>query len=285
MCIIHPVCLAHPYNMSSSSLLVVACIAIYCVCTYLVWRDAKSSIAESRSAYTIPVLTGLVIVLHGALLHQNIYSENGPNISLGLAISMAGWVSVFLHLCISLIRQNINLGIIVMPIGLIAVTIGAISTSQKLSFDQIPEGMGWHIALAVPTYGVLCVAFAQACLLIVQDRMLHRPNQGTGLLSLPAIQTMETNLYWLTLAGFLLMTVNLVMGMASNYRNYGVLFNFNHHILLSILAWVGFASLLIGRKIAGWRGEIAAKWTIISFGVLFLAYFGTRFVNDILLGS
>jgi ABC-type uncharacterized transport system permease subunit len=271
--------------MSSSSFLVAACIAIYCVCTYLFWRDTKSSVTENRYTYTIPVLTVLVIILHGYLLYRSIYSENGPIISLGLAISMAGWVSVFLHLCISLLRKNIKLGIIVMPIGLIAVVLGAVSTSQTLAFDQIPEGMGWHIALAVPTYGVLCVAFAQACLLIVQDRMLHRPNQGAGLLSLPAIQTMEANLYWLTLAGFTLMTVNLVMGMASNYRNSGVLLSLNHHILLSILAWIGFASLLIGRKIAGWRGEIAAKWTIIAFGVLFLAYFGTRFVNDILLGG
>jgi len=269
--------------MSSSSILVAACIALYCVCTYLFWRDAKHSIGESRPNHTISVLTVLVIVLHGNLLYQSIFSENGPNISLGLALSMAGWVSVFLHLCITWVRKNINLGIIVMPIGLIAVVIGAISTSQKLSFDQIPEGMGWHIALAVPTYGILCVAFAQACLLIVQDRMLHRPDKGHILRSLPAIQTMEANLYWLTLSGFLLMTVNLAMGMVSNYNNYGELLNFNHHILLSILAWTGFACLLAGRKIAGWRGEIAAKWTIAAFSVLVLAYFGTRFVNDILL--
>ncbi len=271
--------------MSSTSFLIAACIAIYCICIYLIWRDASSKIDEIQSGYSISGLTALALALHGYLLYLSIFSGNGPNISLGLAISMAGWISVVLHLCISFIRKNLNLGIIVVPIGLIAVLFGAVSTSQALSIDQIPKGMGWHIALAVPTYGVLCVAFAQACLLMLQDRVLHKASPGNFLPSLPAIQTMETNLYWLTLLGFALLTINLIMGMASNLKNYGVMLDFNHHILLSILAWFGFACLLIGRKIAGWRGEIAAKWTIIAFGILVLAYFGTRFVNDILLDN
>ena len=33
----------------------------------------------------------------------------------------------------------------------------------------------------------------------------------------------------------------------------------------------------------GWRGRIAAKWTMIAFGVLILAYFGSRFVTSIIL--
>lgn len=81
------------------------------------------------------------------------------------------------------------------------------------------------------------------------------------------------------------MTLNLAIGMVSHLNNKGVLMEFNHHVLLSILAWLGFTGLLVGRKIAGWRGETAAKWTIVVFLVLVLAYFGTRFVNELILNN
>ncbi len=38
-----------------------------------------------------------------------------------------------------------------------------------------------------------------------------------------------------------------------------------------------------GRLIAGWRGRTAALWTIGSFGLLALAYFGTRLMLEVFL--
>ncbi len=286
-CIINGVCLDFSNDMFWSSILVAVCLAIYCLGTFCLWREANAVTHNPR--FLIPSLTTLAIALHGYLLYPSIYGANGANISFGLAISMAGWISVALYLCISLIRKTINPGIIVLPIGLIALLIGALSINQTsvnhaFAIEQIHTGMGWHIALAIPVYGILCVAFAQACLLIVQDRLLHKPKSNT-LPSLPAIQTMESNLFWLTLLGFVLMTANLVVGIIANFRHFGTLLNFNHHILLSLLAWCCFACLLLGRQIAGWRGQTAAKWTIVAFGILVLAYFGTRFVNELLLSA
>ncbi len=268
--------------MSWSSIIIAVCSATYCLGTLFLWREINGN--NNRSRLLIPSLTIVAVALHGILLSRSIYTANAPNISLWLAISMSGWISVTLYLCISFVRKTSNLGIVVLPIGLIAVLVGSVSMNLT-PLGRIPHGVGWHIVLAIPVYGVLCVAFAQACLLIIQDRLLHKPNQGRILPMLPAIQTMEANLFWLTLLGFLLMTLNLVVGMISNLNNIGTLLNFNHHILFSILAWLCFACLLCGRKIAGWRGQTAAKWTITAFGILILAYFGTRFVNELVLSK
>lgn len=278
--------------MSWSLILVATCVALYCLATFFLWREAigytSTRFNNAQARLLIASLTIPAITVHGYLLYHSIYYLGGPNISFGLAISMAGWISVALYLCISFIKKNIYLGIIVLPLGLLTVLIGFISvdaaaTNHTVSINQIPKGMGWHIALAIPAYGVLCVAFAQACVLIIQSRLLHKPNPGNRLPALPAIQTMEENLFWLTLLGFLLMTANLVIGMVANFKSVGTLLQFNHHILLSIFAWLCFTCLLLGRKIAGWRGRTAAKWTIIAFGILVLSYFGTRFVNELLL--
>lgn len=56
-----------------------------------------------------------------------------------------------------------------------------------------------------------------------------------------------------------------------------------HKTLFSILAWIMFAGLLIGRSRYGWRGKIAVRWTLYGFASLLLAYFGSRIVLELIL--
>jgi ABC-type uncharacterized transport system permease subunit len=44
-----------------------------------------------------------------------------------------------------------------------------------------------------------------------------------------------------------------------------------------------FGILLIGRWLMGWRGKIAIRWTLAGFIALMLAYFGSKFVLEIVL--
>ncbi|HQO29081.1 MAG TPA: cytochrome C biogenesis protein, partial [Accumulibacter sp.] len=39
-----------------------------------------------------------------------------------------------------------------------------------------------------------------------------------------------------------------------------------------------------GRRVYGWRGRIALRWTLAGFMVLLLAYVGSRFVAEVILG-
>ena len=57
-----------------------------------------------------------------------------------------------------------------------------------------------------------------------------------------------------------------------------------HVPLLASLLLVLFAALLIGRRAYGWRGRIALRWTLAGFLVLMLAYVGSRFVSEFILG-
>jgi ABC-type uncharacterized transport system permease subunit len=45
-----------------------------------------------------------------------------------------------------------------------------------------------------------------------------------------------------------------------------------------------FAVLLWGHLFYGWRGRIAVRWTVGGFGLLMLAYLGSKFVFEMLLG-
>ena len=83
-------------------------------------------------------------------------------------------------------------------------------------------------------------------------------------------------------AGFGMLTLALLTGFVF------VTNLFEQHLIqktvLSLIAWVIFGTLLIGRIRYGWRGRRAVRWTLYGFGVLALAYFGSKFVLETLLG-
>ena len=54
--------------------------------------------------------------------------------------------------------------------------------------------------------------------------------------------------------------------------------------MLSLLGWAVFGALLAGRHWRGWRGQQATRWLYAGALLLLLAYAGSRFVLEVLLG-
>ena len=243
----------------------------------------SSRLPPVNQARILRACVALCIMLHTATLYSGSDSA-GTHLSLGLIVSLTAWMSVILYLLLSFFKRTLNLGIILIPIGLIGLIAGYINPGQISVSSQLMHGLTWHVIIALPAYGMLCIAFAQAVLLFIQEKQLHKPSPVTQLQFLPAVETMESNLFWMIGAGFFLLTVNLLIGSLLTWQHYGKLLVFNHHIILSVLAWFSFGCLLLCGRFFGWRGESAAKWTVASFILLVLGYFGTRFVREILLG-
>ena len=53
--------------------------------------------------------------------------------------------------------------------------------------------------------------------------------------------------------------------------------------IFSVLSWLTFGVLLIGRERFGWRGRKAVRVLYIGSGLLLLAYVGSRFVLEVVL--
>ena len=53
--------------------------------------------------------------------------------------------------------------------------------------------------------------------------------------------------------------------------------------MFSVLSWITFAVLLIGRSRFGWRGRNAVRVLYAGAVLLLLAYAGSRFVMEVLL--
>ena len=268
----------------------------YCLGIFLFWRHIKGDANHLRQStgsmnsgsMRLPRLfivstTLSAAVLHGGLLYQTIFIGETIDLALGKVVSLVCLMAVTVFLAGIADRKIANLGIFVLPIGLFGLIVGAFFPGDVNSVHDAPPVLWTHLGIALMAFAVLCIATAQALLLSIQEKQLHQSNPGGVFPALPSLQTMERILFNLTLIGVVLLTANLITGMWASFTASGNALQFNHHILFSFIAWLCFTVLLVGHKIYGWRGQIAAKWTISAFILLILAYFGTRFVNVIVL--
>ncbi|MDF1527567.1 MAG: cytochrome c biogenesis protein CcsA, partial [Sedimenticola sp.] len=138
-----------------------------------------------------------------------------------------------------------------------------------------------HVIISLLAYSLLAMASVQAILLAIQDYQLRHRHPGGFIRALPPLQTMEALLFEMIGLGFGLLSVALLSGfifLENLFTQHLV-----HKTLLSIAAWLVFGILLWGRHRFGWRGQKALAWTLSGFVVLMLAYFGSKFVLELVL--
>ena len=174
---------------------------------------------------------------------------------------------------------------------MLGLPIAAISTLLPLLFTEVHQlpnaesiGFRLHFLVAMLAYSLFTVAALHAVLMAAAERALHQGRLPSLLAGLPPLMTMETLLFRLIQAAFVLLTLTLVSGLLFSESLFGKAFVFNHKTVFAVLSWVIFAALLVGRHFRGWRGKIALRWTLAGFGALLLAYIGSRFVLEVLLG-
>ncbi|MBK7145243.1 MAG: cytochrome c biogenesis protein CcsA [Xanthomonadales bacterium] len=174
-----------------------------------------------------------------------------------------------------------RLAAVVFPIAAVAVLLA-------LLIDERPGARGiadWRIAthagLAVLAFAILSIAGVVALQLGLQDHALRTHQFSRMFSGAPPLVQVEQLLFQLIGAGFLVLTLALVTG---------VLFvedlmaqHLAHKTVLSVVAWAVFGTLLFGRWRQGWRGRRAVRLVLAGIALLVLAYFGSKFVLELVL--
>lgn len=231
----------------------------------------------------IPTLTiGFAgLFLHTWLIYDAIFSQPGLNLAFFNALALTAWTVVALLLVSSLTKLVENLGILILPIAALTLFLEIRYPSQAF----LRESAGWpikiHVLLSMLAYSLLTLASVQAILLAVQDHHLHCRQPVGFLRTLPPLQTMESLLFEMIGAGFILLTLALASGFAFLEDMFAQ--HLVHKTVLSTLGWLVFGALLLGRLRYGWRGRTAIIWTLSGFVILMLAYFGSKAVLELIL--
>jgi ABC-type uncharacterized transport system permease subunit len=97
--------------------------------------------------------------------------------------------------------------------------------------------------------------------------------------------TLERLTFRFVEAGFILLTASLLAGwyFAETVYDGHKGSVWNHKTVFSMLAWLTFAGLLLGRARRGWRGRQAVRVLYLGAGFLLLSYLGSRFVLEVIL--
>ena len=129
-----------------------------------------------------------------------------------------------------------------------------------------------------PTLGTAALL---ALMLAVQERALRRREFHPWLRALPPLADLETLLFRTIAVGFVLLTITLLTGVMFVHDLLSQ--HLVHKTVLSVLSWLTFGGLLIGRRRYGWRGVKVVHWTLAAMALLVLAFFGSKFVLELVL--
>lgn len=266
-----------------TSLIALAAIACYFTSGALIALRLIQPDHSFTPARWLALLPGYAaLVLHMAALYQDLLTPVGLNLSFFSVGAMVGWTVVMILMLSALTKPVENLGILLMPLAGITVILALRYPDLKLLSEASPVGLNIHILLSLLAYSLLMLAAVQALLLAIQEQHLHNRHPGGFVRALPPLQTMECLLFEMIAAGFFLLSLALISGLV--FLEDLLAQHVVHKTVLAFVSWVVFAVLLWGRFRFGWRGRTAIRWTLTGFVLLALAYFGSKFVLELVLG-
>lgn len=252
-------------------------IICYAVSSALLIKDSS----QRQSSMASLLLGWAAVFFHLAYTAVIFLQQDGLDFgffSMGSTISS---IIALLLLLVSLRNPIAKLGVAIFPLAglMLVLTLVYTNTEQPIFTD------GWqmntHIFSSIIAFSLLAIAALQAIFLSIQNQQLRKHPPRKIILSLPALQTIESLLFQLISAGVIFLTVSLITGFIFIENVFAQ--HLVHKTLLSIVAWLVFSTLLYGRSRYGWRGQTAIQWTLIGFTSLLLAYFGSKFVLELIL--
>lgn len=226
----------------------------------------------------------LPLALHTALLSQSAFSAHGLHLGVGVAVSAIVWLTVLIYWVGSFWYRLDGLQALVMPVAAVAVILPVVFPATGSLSNTGSAAFRFHLLIAMLAYSLFTIASLHVLLMALIERRLHHGTLPPLLQRLPPLLTMEALLFRIIWAGFVLLTLTLASGVVFSEELFGKAARFNHKTLFGVLSWLIFGALLTGRLIYGWRGRIAVRWTLAGFLTLVLAYLGSKFVLEVILG-
>ena len=219
-------------------------------------------------------------LLHGAALAEALLGES-PRFGFAPALSMTVWLMLAVYAVESRLFPQLQAHWALAGLGSVAVALSlAFPGSSYLKVASVWLPLHW--ALGIASYGLFAAAVVHGWLMQRSERAMRL---GTKSEAGVPLMTLERLTFRFMEAGFVLLSATLLVGWLFTEQLYGpgLVWKWNHKTIFSVLAWLTFASLLLGRARFGWRGLKAVRVLYVGSGLLLLGYVGSRFVLEVVL--
>jgi ABC-type uncharacterized transport system permease subunit len=225
-------------------------------------------------------------ILAGWLVHAAVlgWTTLGAEARFGFApaLSVTAWLVTAIYVVESYVFPKLQIRRVVCALGATAVMLAFAFPGSPLSVTST-VWLPVHLAFGVASYGLFGTAAVHAWLMTrAEKRMRLAEDDPNGL----PLLTMEHLTYRFANAGFVLLSATLLVGTLFGDVVFGhqYAWRWDHKTVFSLLSWLTFAVLLLGRSAFGWRGKRAVRVLYMGTAFLLLAYVGSRFVLEVILG-
>ncbi len=254
-------------------------IAIYLAATAdLVMAELRD---RRRFRFTGLFFSALAVVLHGFALSLAMDTPAGWDANFVNMLSLAALLIAGTLVVTAIASRAVEALIIALPGAALCVALEWLVPIDALVLGEISAAARLHIVSSLLAYSLLSIAAINALMLSTQDYALRHPTMVRRLEFLPPLTVIESIMFRLIGAGWLLLTLSLVSGLVFVDNIFAQ--HLLHKSALSILSWLLFGLLLLGRWRLGWRGRRAVRWTLIAMALLAIAYFGSKLVLEVFL--
>lgn len=225
--------------------------------------------------------TFIALTAHCTWLYEHVFTLNGQNLQI---LNIVSAITFIISLLSTIATRRLNTGVL-LPIvyGFTVINFVAVSylPSHFLTHLETHPQVGAHIIFALLAYSILTIASLLALQLAYLDYRLKNHKLSLTSVRMPPIMTIEKSLFQFIFIGFILLSCTLLTGFIFLEDMFAQ--GKAHKAILSMIAWVLYGVILWGHHTKGWRGRLMVYVIIIGSSLLTLAYFGSRFVREIIL--
>jgi ABC-type uncharacterized transport system permease subunit len=233
-------------------------------------------------------LLALAVLAHAAALAGDVFGSGGLRFGFAQALSATFLAAGAMLLLEGLAVDLGTLALLLAPAAAVAALLPLAFHGVPLAFESGSFALRLHLGVSMLAYSLFTLAALHCFLMSAVDRRLHRPGHGgpggTLLARMPSLLALEALVFRQLAFGFILLTASLASGIAFSEQLFGRPMRLDHKTVFATLAWLVFAGLLAGRHAFGWRGRVAQRGLFTGFAMLLLAYVGSRFVFEVVLG-
>jgi ABC-type uncharacterized transport system permease subunit len=259
-------------------------IVLYCLSAFLIFsqlkNDSNKTVLQHRWLSLLPAFIGLIF--HANSLYQSIWHTAGLDLSFFVAFSLITWLISTQILFSCIFRQIETLGIFMFPMAGLASLVSNMAPATSEQLFVVSNGtMQGHIMISVIAYSLIMLSAVQATLLAYQDHAIRSHKPSGFIRHIPPIYDMETLLFQLLGFGFIFLSGSLLTGFL--YLEDLFAQHQAHKTIFSLVDWFILGTLLFGRFNFGWRGKTAVRWTLSSFALLMIGFFGSKLAYEFII--
>lgn len=235
---------------------------------------------KNVSYRTLYSLSSVALLMHAFSIDTEalFYAQYVSISSVGVAL----WFIISFILTLTAVRSE---NLLLLPIAYL-VSSGTLlwnaTSTNAMSIDVISSpAIGMHIGVSLLTFSATLLASFYALQVQGINYLLKRRLSFAINKWVPPLMQVEKVLFNLIAFATLLLTLSLISGFVFSDTFFAD--GSRHKTLLSLVSWVIFITVLIARFGYHIRGKRLTGATIIATLTLSLAYFGSRFVQEIIL--